>query len=206
MSRYNIFRILKDLYKEYKTFGNTEIAWIRAETVKLQSDLKQLKLLQAQQRRHEEMLAQQTAKVGVHRLQAIEQSQEALEIQRQVAETVDRLEQKALPAMEEAAQQRSKMKAMAALRASGLANILPQSFGGGGGDDLATIMEPEGSDSGSKHPSVSPTQQQPSAGASGQPAGGGGVAAGGQPRPLPKIFRHRKPNGAGRGGKPGKKR
>lgn len=23
MSRYNIFRILKDLYKEYKTFGNT---------------------------------------------------------------------------------------------------------------------------------------------------------------------------------------
>lgn len=48
----------------------------------------------------------------------------------------------------------AQMKAMAALRASGLANILPQSFGGGGGDDLATIMEPEGSDSGSKHPSV----------------------------------------------------
>lgn len=116
--RYNVFRMLRDKYREYQSFGSPELKWIRREAEKLNAELEQLKVIQQQQQHQEEVMAKAAIRFAGHRIQHIQAA--STDGKHKINSTVEHLVKEGSPAMEDRIAAQAQASVEAAIRAGGL--------------------------------------------------------------------------------------
>lgn len=116
--RYNIFRMLRDMYREYQSFGSPELKWIRREAEKLNAELEQLKIIQQQQQHQEEVMAKAAIRFAGRRIQHIQAA--STDGKHKINSTVEHLVKEGTPAMEDRIAAQAQASVEAAIRAGGL--------------------------------------------------------------------------------------
>lgn len=105
MSKYNIFKIFRELFREYKLFGSQELDAVRRQLVEQKQELEKLRVSRQERLQMEEALA-----LGQLRktLQSIERMDGSLKDgEKGIKERVDNLEKQAVVAAQLAKQQRA---------------------------------------------------------------------------------------------------
>lgn len=109
-----MFRMLRNLYKEFASFGKPELEKLREETKQLQEQLIQLKAARAERERQQEVLAIAKLRATMEQMRQMDAVTQAAEAQ--VKNLVEDLGESAKPRMQAAIAAEVQEKAQAAMK------------------------------------------------------------------------------------------
>lgn len=76
MSRFNVFKLLRELRQSVKTYGNEELESIKQQTIQLKAQLEQLKAMREARKKQTEQLILQELRMSVSAMQQLDREME----------------------------------------------------------------------------------------------------------------------------------